>query len=263
LKLFAFTIDLEAEYAGTVDQYEIFKDHAAVEEFLSVMKSHGVKLTAFTVGKVFEQFPEIIRIFEKYNCEFEVHSYSHNPDSPDSGKEMEKARAAYFQYFGKYPKGYRAPQGRISESGIQFLALQGFQYDSSIFPTYYPNPFRYIHFNRNVHYHEKYNIMEIPLTSITPFRVLLSISYIKFFGIDFFIKLFDRFRLPDTICFDSHLHDFIFKEASFRKLPLYLKLFCGRNASRGTDYCVKLLEFLKQQGYTFCYMSDIYSAHKR
>jgi hypothetical protein len=262
MKLFAFTLDLEAEYAGTVDQYEIFKDHAAIEEFLSIMHSHGVKITAFTVAKIFEQFPGIIKIFEKYDCEFEVHSYSHNPDAPDSRNEIEKAREAYFNYFGKYPKGYRAPQGRISESGIKNLTEQGFLYDSSIFPTYYPNPFRYIFFNRNVHYHNKYNIMEIPLTSITPFRVLLSISYIKFFGIDFFIKLFDIFDLPDTICFDSHLHDFIFKEASHSKLPLYLKLFCGRNSSRGIDYCVTLLEFLKQKGYTFCYMSDIHAQHK-
>ncbi len=263
MKLFAFTIDLEAEYAGTVDGYEIFKDHSAIEHFLSVMQSHGVKVTAFTVGKIFEEFPEIIRIFEKYECEFEVHSYSHDPSRADSREEIEKARNAYFTYFNRYPIGYRAPQGRISDTGMQNLTELGFLYDTSIFPTYYPNPFRYIFYNREIHYHEKYNIMEIPLTSITPFRVLLSISYIKFFGIDLFMQLFKIFDIPDVICFDSHLHDFIFKEASHSKLPLHLKLFCGRNSSQGIDYCVKLLGYLKQEGYTFCYMSDIYNVHKK
>jgi hypothetical protein len=263
LKLFAFTLDLEPEYAGNTYQYEIFKDTASIEKFLSVMDSIGVKITVFTVGEIFERFPNIIKIFEKYNCEFEVHSYSHDLKNPDSEEEIEKSKTAYLAYFNKYPRGYRAPQGRITESGIEILGENEFLYDSSIFPSYYPNPFKYLFSKRHIHYHDNSKIMEIPLTSISPFRLTLSISYIKLLGVDFIIKLSKLFKLPDVICFDSHLHDFIFKKEAYNRLPLVWKLVFARNKLRGTEYCVKFLEYISQQDYQFCYMSEIYDLYKK
>jgi hypothetical protein len=263
LKLFAFTIDLEAEHAGIVDQYEIFKDHTRIEDFLSAIQSTGVKITAFTVGEIFELFPDVIRIFKKYDCEFEAHSYSHDIKGPDSEEEIQKARSAFFNYFGKYPIGYRAPQGRISKSGIKALEKHGFLYDSSIFPSYYPNPFKYLFSNRKVHFHSGSKIMEIPLTSITPFRLTLNIAYIKLFGLNFIMELCKLFTLPDVICFNSHLHDFIHEEASYNKLPSFWKFIFARNKYQGIDFCVKFLEFIKQQGYRFCYMSELYELNKK
>jgi len=263
MKLFAFTLDLEAEHGGLVDQYEIFKDPGKIEEFLSVMQSAGAKITVFTVGEIFRIYPVVIKLFEKYNCEFEAHSYSHDLNKPDSEDEIAKVKAAYYEYFGRYPTGYRAPQGRISHAGIKAMEKQGFVYDSSIFPSYYPNPFKYFFRNRQIHYCADSSIMEIPITSITPFRLTLSISYIKLFGLDFIIKLCRTFAMPDYICFNSHLHDFIFKKESYEKLSLFWKLIFARNKYRGIDYCVKFLEFIRQEGYRFCYMSEVYDTFKR
>lgn len=263
MKLFAFTLDLEAEHAGIVDQYEIFKDPSHIEYFLSAMRAIGVRITVFTVGEIFELYPDVIKIFKKYDCEFEAHSYSHSVVNSDSEDEIEKSKSAYFQYFGKYPMGYRAPQGRISSSGIKALEKRGFLYDSSVFPSYYPNPFKYLFSERQIHYYEDSNIVEIPITSITPFRLTLSISYIKLFGIDFMIRLCRMFKLPDIICFNSHLHDFIVKESSYNQLPPFWKFVFGRNKYRGLDYCVQFLEYIKEQGYRFCYMSEIYELYKR
>ena len=262
MKLFAFTLDLEPEYAGNTFQYELFKEPAKIEEFLSVMSSHGVKITVFTVGEIFERYPDIIKLFEKYDCEFEAHSYSHNLKTADSEEEIEKARSAYFNYFNKYPIGYRAPQGRITESGIKTLEKNGYLYDSSIIPSYFPNPFKYLFCNRHIHYSNNSRIMEIPLTSITPFRLSLSISYIKLLGVDFIMNLCDLFKLPDTICFTTHLHDFIFNENSYSKLTPFWKFIFRWNKHRGLDYCVKFLEYIKQNGYRFSYMSEIYSINK-
>lgn len=263
MKFFAFTLDLEPEYAGNTYQYEIFKDPAGIEEFLSVMDSMGVKITVFTVGEIFELYPHIIRIFEKYNCEFEAHSYSHDLKNPDSEEEIEKAWAAYYKYFGKYPKGYRAPQGRITDAGINILKKKGCLYDSSVFPSYYPNPFKYIFRKKGIHYHNNAGIMEIPLTSITPFRITLSISYIKLLGVDLMIKLCRLFKLPAFICFSTHLHDFIFNEDSYSKLSPFWQFIFARNKYLGIDYTVKFLKFIKQEGYRFCYMSEIYELNKK
>jgi|Deesub1362A_J573_1020465.scaffolds.fasta_scaffold01035_13 hypothetical protein len=259
MKLFAFTLDLEADYGGVVNQYEIFKEPYRIEEILSRLNILDVKITVFVVGEILKQFPNIIKIFEKYNCEFESHSYSHNFESPDSEEEIKKAREVYIAYFKKYPKGYRAPRGKISDSGIKNLEKHGFLYDSSIFPSYFPNPFRYLFSNRKVHYYKNSNIVEIPLTSVSPFRITLSISFIKLFGINFFKKI----ALPDFICLDSHLHDFIINENSFSKLPLLQKLLYSRNKYNGTDLCIQFLEHVKGQGYKFCHMSEIYELFKQ
>ena len=258
MKLFAFTMDLENEYHGVIDKHEIFKDLNNIEGVLSTLNEYGVKITAFTVGKIFEAYPEVIKLFEKFNCEFEVHSYSHDFNNPDSESEIMEARTAYFKYFNKYPAGYRAPRGKITDSGITYLEKHGFLFDSSIFPSYFPNPFRYLFRNKEIHCYKNSNIIEIPITSVSPFRMTLSVSYIKLLGVNFFMKQ----SLPEIVCFDSHLHDFIVKEASFYKLPAIWKLIYSRNKNRGTDLCVKFIEHVKQEGYQFCYMSDIYNLHK-
>ncbi|MEM3101506.1 MAG: polysaccharide deacetylase family protein [Candidatus Nitrosotenuis sp.] len=258
MKLFAFTLDLEADYGGVVNQYEIFKDLANIDDVLSKLNDLGVRITVFVVGEILELFPETIKIFEKYNCEFEPHSYSHDFNNPDSESEIEKSKLAYFNYFKRYPAGYRAPRGKISESGIKLLEKHGFLYDSSIFPSYFPNPFRYLFSNRKIHYYGNSKIVEIPLTSVSPIRITLSASFIKLFGVNLFKKL----SLPNIICFDSHLHDFIINEDSFGKLPLFQKLLYNRNKYRGFDLCIEFIEHVKEQGYKFCYMSEIHEAYE-
>lgn len=101
--------------------------------------------------------------------------------------------------------------------------------------------------------------MEIPFTSLSPFRITLSISYIKLLGLNFYKKL----ALPNVVCFGSHVHDFIVDDDSFDKLPLIWRLIYSRNKYNGTELCIDYLEYVRRKGYEFCYMSDIYSAHKR
>lgn len=262
MKLFAFTIDLESDYAGCINSNEIFNDLEKIEKVLSTLTSLEVKITVFAVGKLFASFPEVIKLFEKYKCEFEAHSYSHDFKNPDSEFEIVKSREAYFNYFGKYPKGYRAPRGNISISGINYLNKYGFSYDSSVIPSFFPNPFRGFISNNQIHFHDGTKIMEIPVTAITPFRILLSVSYMKMLGINFFTKLSSFSNLPDIICFDSHLHDFIFVENSYNNLFPLWKIFYGINKFKGVDFCTKYLKHIKDMGYRFCYMSEAYNLHK-
>jgi hypothetical protein len=263
MKLFAFTLDLETDFAGFMDKDEIFKDLDKIETVLSALNSLDAKLTVFTVGNIFELYPEVIKLFEQYNCEFEPHSYSHDFNNADSEYEIKMARTAYYNYFKKYPIGYRSPRGKITNTGIKTLEKEGFLYDSSVFPSFFPNPFRYLFHNRQVHYHDNSDILEIPITSVNPFYLTLSVSYLKLFGVDFFITLSRYFSLPDIICFDSHLHDFIHIENSYDNLSKFWKLIYGRNKLKGTEYCIRFLKHVKKMGYQFCYMSEIYDLYKK
>ena len=242
-----------------VGLYGIFKDPCRIEKLLSAITSSGVKVTVFVVGEIFELFPDIIKLFEKYDCEIEAHSYSHDFDAPDSETEIKMAKSAYFNYFRRNPIGYRAPRGKISVPGIKLLEKHGFLYDSSIFPSYFPDPFKYFFCSRKPHYYKDSNILEIPFTSLSPFRLALSISYIKLLGLNFYKIL----SIPDVVCFGSHLHDFIVNEDSFNKLPSVWKLIYSRNKYGGIDLCMDFLDHIKRKGYGFCHMSEIYNSHKK
>ena len=256
-KLCAFTLDLESEYAGILNQYAIFDKHSEIEKILSLLDSFGVKITVFVVGEIFKLHPEVIRILEKYNCEFEIHSHSHGRSNVDMAYEIESAKNAYHDYFKKHPKGYRAPCGEITPEIIKLLEKNGFLYDSSIFPSYYPNPLRYFFCNRNVYHIKDSSILEIPFTSITPLRLTLSLSYLKLLGFNVYLNLFRIFGLPNFICFNIHLHDFIVSESSYQKLSPFWKFVYGRNKFKGTDYCIKFIKHIKQKGYRFCFMLEV------
>lgn len=263
MKLFAFTLDLESDYSGCMDEHLIFRDLHKIEEVLSALNSLDVKITVFTVGSIFEAYPEVIRLFEKYECEFEAHSYSHDFRHPDSKDEIVRSRDAYYKYFGHHPRGYRAPRGDVSPEGIRLLEKYGFLYDASITPAFFPNPFRFLNYNKRPHYLDGTNVMEIPITPVSTFRLALSISYIKMIGVERFITLSNTAEMPDTVCFNSHLHDFIIKEDSFNKLFPVWRLLYGINKHKGMEFCERYLNFISGKGYRFCYMSEIYELNKR
>lgn len=261
-KRIAFTLDLEADYAGCTEQYRIFENPSAIEKALSQLFSQEIKLTVFVVGQIFERFPHIIQLFEKYKCEFHAHSYSHNVFNPDLEFEIKKAKQTYHNYFHKDPIGYRAPQGRITTYMYQTLEKNGFLFDSSIFPSYYPNPARYLFCKKDIHKVPNTTIIEIPLTSITPLRITLSVSYLKLLGMRCFSTFFKLFSLPNFICFNAHLHDFIVAENSYQELSPFWKFVYGRNKYSGLGFCTRFLNYAKTQGYRFYHMSEIFNLFK-
>ena len=263
MKRFAFTLDLESDYSGLfTEQYEIFKTPDRIKELLDILMNFGVPTSIFCVGRIFELFPEIIKLFEQYKCEFHVHSYSHDLNSPDSESEITASKNVYFNYFKRFPIGYRSPQGKITAKGISLLEKHSYLFDSSIFPSFYPNPFLYFFKDRNVHAVKGSTIVEIPFTSITPIRLNFAMSYVKYFGLNFYKNIFKLFPPPDFICFDSHLHDLIFNKNSYDKLPSIIwKKFHGRNNDMGLNYLKDVLSFFSVKGYSFCGMTEVYESY--
>jgi hypothetical protein len=263
-KKFVLTLDLEGAVSGILDrEYAFFETTKDIRGLLDFLKNEGVKLSVFVVGEIFERFPRIIDLFEEYGCEFHCHSFTHNPDHPDSEEEIISAKRVYRARFGRDPLGYRTPQGRISDAGIQALEKHGFVFDSSVVPSYYPNPFKYLLKNRNVHTNKNSGIVEIPLTTVTPLRLTYSISHLKLLGYRTYAVLTRLFKLPPTIIFCCHLHDFFLTDSVWNRLPLFWKFIYGRNRKQGMLYLQRTIETMKDQGYSFHSISDIYREYKR
>ena len=259
-RYFALTLDLESGISGVLkDEYSVLKKPEKIEKLLDFFKKENVKISVFVVGEILEKFPEIISIFRKYDCEFHCHSYSHQGKFADSEREIIKSSEAYSRFFKKDPIGYRAPQGRISKKGIQLLDKHGFKFDSSVFPSYYPNPFKYLFKSKEIHGHKGFSIIEIPATPVSPLRFILSISYIKLLGYKTYEILIKMFRLPGIVVFGSHLHDFFLDIDTFKKLPLFWRMIYSRNRNKGPIFLKKIIDLFRERGYKFVYISEIYS----
>jgi len=264
-RTFSFTLDLESDYASLVPEVRnrILERPSRVGEVLAVLAEKGIRGTAFVVGQVIESYPKIIDVFEQHDWEFELHSYSHDITQPDTTEELKKGRDAFVRRFGREPAGYRAPQGRITVEGIGRLIELGFSYDASVFPSYFPNPLRYLAMPRDLHFwpvDKTRRLLEIPFTTLTPLRFTLSTSYMKLLGPGFYRAAITAFGLPDIICFDSHLHDFIVDEDSYRELPPFWRFVYGRNKHEGIAITTGLLDVVLREGYEFRYLSEVAAA---
>jgi peptidoglycan/xylan/chitin deacetylase (PgdA/CDA1 family) len=259
-RLFAMTLDLESDFSGALHrEYALLRQPQRVERLLGGLKERGVPLSAFVVGELLERFPELIELFVNYGTEFHCHSYGHDPEDTDSGAEIKRARDAYVQYFGSSPLGYRAPDGRISRDGIAQLGAHGFKFDASIFPSYYPNPFKYLFRRSQPHFFGDTQVVEIPNTPVSPLRIMLSLSYIKLLGIRPYIRLLRWSRLPETAVFGSHLHDFFTDSEALSRMPRFWRMVYGRNRDRGLDFLDDILDFFQGEGYSFVTMSEVYA----
>ena len=262
-KYFVLTLDLESEVSGVLDnKYEILKGKKSIELLLSLLKDNNIKLSVFVVGEIIDDFPDIISLFMKYDCEFHCHSHSHSSKNPDSEEEILKSRNTYEKFFRKPPIGYRAPQGKISPKGIKTLEKFGFKFDSSIFPSYYPNTFKYLLSKRYIYKHKNSSIVEIPFSSVTPFRLTLSISYIKLLGNKIYRILLNIFGIPNILIFGSHLHDFFIDEDTIKRLPFLWKIIYKRNKNKGMDFLKQYILFFKEKGYKSVFISEIYNLYK-
>ena len=146
----AFTVDLEEWYQGLtstnpqVDRWPALESRvvAATDQLLALLAEFKVKATFFVLGHVADHHPALIERVAADGHEIAVHGYYHKfvyKLTPDTfTRELEMSVAAVERITGERPIGHRAPYFSINGStpwAFTCLRAQGFQYDSSVFPT--------------------------------------------------------------------------------------------------------------------------------
>jgi len=257
------TLDLEKDFSGAlVNEDRILRSHPYVTTLLELLKSEQVKLSVFVVGELLEKYEDVVGLFQRYDCEFHCHSFSHKSPQSNSEEDVRLSRDSFIAHFKDPPLGYRAPDGRIDSEGIKNLEKYGFKFDSSFFPSYYPNPVKYLFKTRKPHRLKETQLLELPNTPFSPLRIMLSISYIKMLGMASFRRLLRVSCLPEVVVFGSHLHDFFADEEMLQRLPKIWKLVYSRNAEKGLEYLTETLRYFREQGYRFEYMSEMYTRYR-
>lgn len=139
-KIFLFSIDLEDVREGVVNGH-LYKDRVVVNtlKYLDWLNKNKSTCTFFTVGKIAERYPDLIKKIVKAGHEIACHSYNHTPidkHTPDSFKEdLEKNINALMKNGAVAVKGFRAPVFSLTEKtswAHKILAESGIKYSSSV-----------------------------------------------------------------------------------------------------------------------------------
>lgn len=221
-------------------------DRNRVGTLLDLLAAHEAPLSAFAVAGSLGAVPGVVERFQEAGTEFHLHSYSHDLANPDSADEISRGQEAFARFFGRPADGYRAPEGRISPAGLARLEAEGFRFDSSVFPSFWPRP-RYVTFPRRPYRPAGVRIVEMPVATVTPARIIVSLSWMKLLGWPVFRRLLDA-PLPDPLVFDMHLHD-LWALPSKTALEAPWSWIYARNAAAGFPILAAFLALLRERGY--------------
>jgi len=249
------TLDLEPDHAGrALPRYDGWEP-ARVRELLALLSRYGAPLTIFVVGESLAARPQTIELFESAGAEFQLHSHTHDLAHPDSLDEIRRGKQEFTRVFGHAPAGYRAPEGRISPEGWRRLDAEGFSFDSSIFPSFWPRP-RYLRFSPEPFRPAGTRLLELPISTLSRARLICSLSWFKLLGWGVYRPLLEKRALPEPLVFDMHLHD-LWRLPAFDALPQPWRSMYSRNQQQGLPMLESFLELLKKRGATFTTLGSV------
>lgn len=260
-KSLCLTLDLENDWYFDEPGY----DHLTFEyldAFIDLIDGLDIPLSVFVVGQTLEQYPaEIDHLSDRLNCDFHLHSYQHDTSKNyDFRDEVTKGKKAFRDHFGRDPTGYRAPQGNITQHELSILEELGFEFDSSIFPSYRPGVYNNLSAPLTPYTPSgAASLLEIPPGAFSGIRIPTSHSYFKLIGRSLSSYLAVS-PLPEIVVYSIHLQD-LFKTASHDNLPVPKRWIMKRNLNNAERMLQKNISTLLSRGYQPRTMTDIYEAH--
>ena len=139
----AITVDVEDWPQSTWDRALPITARSAdnTRRVLELLDRADIRATMFVLGKLAEQFPEVVREIHGAGHEVACHGYGHlevfKQKPEDFRKDIRKSKDLLEQTCGMRVLGYRAPDFSITADtlwALNILAEEDFVYDSSIFP---------------------------------------------------------------------------------------------------------------------------------
>jgi polysaccharide deacetylase family protein (PEP-CTERM system associated) len=147
----AFTVDVEEYFQVANFSESISRDSwdsitrrsdGVTKGLLDLFDRHNVRATFFVLGWLAEREPELVREIVARGHEVASHGYSHElvyvQGETVFAEETRRSKALLEDIAGVAVRGYRAASFSITSKSLwalDVLAEQGFEYDSSIFPT--------------------------------------------------------------------------------------------------------------------------------
>ncbi|PLR78347.1 ribulose phosphate epimerase [Bacillus sp. V3-13] len=111
-------------------------DEIAIPRILGMYKKYNLKQTFFIPAWVIERYPKTAELILNDGHEIAHHGYLHEHPNELSAEDelywLHRGIDVIEKFTGKRPRGWRAPMYNFSKHSLEFLAKEGFLYDSSL-----------------------------------------------------------------------------------------------------------------------------------
>jgi peptidoglycan/xylan/chitin deacetylase (PgdA/CDA1 family) len=253
MKHILLTFDLEEfvlpkEFEQEIDENEQFEiSKQGLLQILELLNKHDIKATFFTTANFAKNFPKIIKDISKKH-EIACHGYFHSDSYSKDLSKILLAKKEIEKIIKKEIKGFRAPRFEIKD--ISELSKFGFQYDSSIHPTFIPG--RYMNLFKKRKPHKIGKIIEISPSTLPIIR--LPIFWLAFKNLPLsYSKLFSKINFMSSDYLMLVFHPWEFADLSNIKIPKYIK---KKDDGELLNMLEEYIIFLKNKGYVFETVGD-------
>lgn len=251
------TLDLENNWEFESDnlQYLVFE---YIDQYIELIRSLDIPVTVFVVGEVLDDRPDVVRKLDaELDVEFHLHSYRHDMNGEvDIEKEIQDGFDAFESVFGEKPSGYRAPRFIVDDNDLSFLSNAGFEFDSSVCPSYRPGVYNNLDKPTEPYFPDAApELLELPISVHPQLRIPFEQSYLRLLRLPY-LAVLRRSTLPDPLVFNSHLHDY-FHTAAHSQLGGVRRHLFSNNIDESIPIFVRFVQLLRDRGYQFRKLSDV------
>lgn len=242
--------DVPLEYGEKVKpsvQFDV--SLAGLRNVISLLEYLQIKATFFVTANFALHHPELIEAIAKTH-EIASHGFYH---SQFCQEDLWKSKQVLEEISGKTVSGFR--MARLQPVDEHAILASGYQYNSSLNPTYLPGRYNNFFKPRTVHYQD--HLLNLPV-SVTPL-IRFPLFWLSFKNLPLpFIQLASRVTLDCDRYLSLYFHPWEFTDISKFKIPSYMK---RRSGIQLINRLEQYLTWLKQQG-EFTTISDWIKHHR-
>ncbi|MBR8838732.1 MAG: polysaccharide deacetylase family protein [Stigonema ocellatum SAG 48.90 = DSM 106950] len=234
--------DIPEEYGQEVDDaLKLTISLKGLKSILSLLEQLNIRATFFVTAHFAFHNQTMIREIAK-NHEIASHGFYH---SEFRIEDLQKSRQFLEELIGNQVIGFRMP--RLKEINDQEIIKAGYEYNSSINPTYIPGRYNNFWKPRTAYYSN--NLLNIPV-SVTPI-IRFPLFWLSFKNFPlWFIKLSSQITLHHDNYINIYFHPWEFTDITSFRLPNYIKKSSGEPMISRLE---KYLIWLKTQGEFICF----------
>jgi peptidoglycan/xylan/chitin deacetylase (PgdA/CDA1 family) len=218
-----------------------------LDAVMPVIDKHSIPTTLFTTANFAEHFPERIRE-HALKHEIASHTFYH---SHFNNEQLLESKLALQKIIGQAVTGLRMP--RMRSVDMVEVIKAGYEYDSSINPTWIPGKYNNLQVSRTIYMDQ--GMKRIPASVSPHLRIPLFWLSFKNFPYQFFKQLVIQTLEKDGyVCLYFHPWEFI--DINHLGLPAFTRKLCGQPLLDRLD---QLILDLKLKGYDFSTIRDFLS----
>ena len=244
-----FDMPLDYQFDIAIDQ-QLALGKEGLDAVMKMIDAQSIPTTLFTTANFANHFPDAIRSHAAKH-EIASHTFYH---SHFNNEHLLSSRLALEKISGTSVTGLRMPRMRVVD--MHEVIKAGYEYDSSINPTWLPGKYNNLHLPRTVYMDQ--GMKRIPASVSPNLRLPLFWLSFKNFPYSFFKQLtIQTLERDGYVCLYFHPWEFI--DITNLNLPAFTRKLCGQPL---IDRLHQLITDLKAKGYEFSTIKEFLSKNK-